>query len=124
MGGGNSTLCAGELLKGGDAGKDAAKKPRLLGRTWSAVCATLRSAGGAHGQAVEALHLVAHEKRGIFQKSVQESDRVGAPENFAVEREARHAEDPARSGLVGVFLQGGLDLLGGKAGPIDAKLPA
>ncbi len=33
IGSGNSTLCAGELLKGSDASKDTAKKPRLLDRT-------------------------------------------------------------------------------------------
>ena len=44
------------------------------------------------------------------------SHRVGAPENFAVDDEARHAEDAAGHGFIGVLAQQILDLRAASAG--------
>ena len=41
-----------------------------------------------------------------LRNAFSEVDRVGAPEHFAVDDEARHAEHAARRGLFGVLSQG------------------
>src|SRR5258706_6112589 len=71
---------------------------------------------------VEALHLGARKERGIFQEGVQEFDRIGAPENLAVDCEARHAEDAFGGGFVGVLSQGVFYFGAGELFGLDVQL--
>src|SRR5574341_230764 len=66
-------------------------------------------------------HLVVADHALVPEERFGEADRVGPPEHFAVDDEARHAEHPARDRVLGVLAQRILDRRGRKALLVDVE---
>ena len=78
------------------------------------------SAAGGDGQAVDATHFRVANDRGIGEECLGKVDRICAPEDFAVDDEAWHAENAPRRSFLGIAAQLILDL--GESRLNDAEL--
>src|SRR3954462_11932668 len=102
--------------------KDTRRIRRVPSATTNLCKENLAPAGRTGRQRIQPAHFLIFDDPSVMQEVLGEARRVGAPEDFALDDEAWHAEDAARRGFLGIRPKKVLNLrmLGG----VDAKTRA